>query len=319
MDKFDSMHRLHRLFESHRYPIHTSVMCEQLECSIATLKRHLAFLKDVLGAPIVNKRGVGYFYDPNISFELPGLWLNAQELHALLSLQKMLHQTGQGVLREVMAPLQRRFEQLLESCGRGYASEMGRIRILAMLPRSREMPHFSAVATAVLERRQLLFHFYSRERDGIVERTVSPQRLTHYRDNWYLDGWCHLRNGLRTFSLECISDVQILDDDAVNVDEAELNRKLGSGYGIFAGIADKQAVLRFMPQRARWVADEQWHPDQHGIWLDNGSYQLTIPYAQDRELVMDICRHGPEVEVMAPSSLRDAVATQLRQAADQYL
>ena len=71
-------------------------------------------------------------------------------------------------------------------------------------------------------------------------------------------------------------------------------------------------------QRARWVADEQWHPQQQGRWLDDGSYELRIPYREPRELVMDVMRQGASVEVVSPPELRDRVADELRAGASRY-
>ena len=89
-------------------------------------------------------------------------------------------------------------------------------------------------------------------------------------------------------------------------------------YGIFGGKADKVAVLKFTPERARWVADEQWHPQQQRQWLGDGSYELTIPYREPRELVMDILRHGSGVTVMAPDALAEAVRAELAEALKAY-
>lgn len=62
-----------------------------------------------------------------------------------------------------------------------------------------------------------------------------------------------------------------------------------------------------MPERARWVAHEEWHPEQRGAFERDGSYLLEFPFYNDTELVMDILRHGAEVEVVAPAALRTAV------------
>jgi len=318
MNKLDRIYQLHQLLISHCYPVAASILCERMECSHATLKRLIAYMREILAAPIVTKRGAGYFYDPNISFELPGLWFNAQELHALLSMKKLLDHLEPGVFTEAISPIQQRLQQLLVRGGHGGASEMSRIRILSMLPRSRSLPFFAKVATAVLERRRLLFSYTGRGSDEQNRREVSPQRLVHYRDNWYLDAYCHLRDGLRTFSLERMADVCLLDVISDNVAEDELRLKLRSSYGIFSGLADKEAVLLFTGQRARWVADETWHPDQQSRWLDDGHYELRIPYADDTELILDICRYGPDVEVIEPKDLRSAVAERLRKAAFQY-
>jgi len=233
-------------------------------------------------------------------------------------MQKLLDHLEPGVLKESLSPIQKRLQKMLAHAGSGAEYEIARIRLLSMLPRSRFLPHFSKVSTAVLGRKRLSFHYAGRGNDEQKSRDVSPQRLTHYRDNWYLDAWCHWRESLRTFSLERMNSVVLLETTADRMDESELNEKLGSAYGIFSGRADKQAILRFTPQRSRWVADETWHPEQSSCWLDDGRYELRVPYANDTELILDICRYGPDVEVVEPSELRHSVAERLRLAAKQY-
>jgi predicted DNA-binding transcriptional regulator YafY len=60
-------------------------------------------------------------------------------------------------------------------------------------------------------------------------------------------------------------------------------------------------VLRFSAERARWVSSEKWHPKQRTHVDDDGRFILEIPYADDRELIMDILKFGKDVEVLAPS------------------
>jgi predicted DNA-binding transcriptional regulator YafY len=68
---------------------------------------------------------------------------------------------------------------------------------------------------------------------------------------------------------------------------------------------------------SRWVADEQWHPEQVGKWIGE-HYELHVPYANPTELLMDILKYGPDVEVVAPAALRTMVEERLRQALQQY-
>ena len=132
------------------------------------------------------------------------------------------------------------------------------------------------------------------------------------RDNWYLDAWCHLRKGLRSFALDAMSSARVLDRPAIDVSDARLDAVLGAGYGIFAGKKVQWAELRFSAERARWVSAETWHPKQQGRFDTEGRYLLRLPYADPRELVMDILRHVPEVEVLGPARLREAVDEKLR-------
>ena len=97
-----------------------------------------------------------------------------------------------------------------------------------------------------------------------------------------------------------------------------LDSRVQNGYGIFGGERSQWAQLRFTPARARWVASEQWHPEQRGSVLPDGSYQLDVPYSIETELVMDILRHMPEVEVIGPPALRDKVRAKLAEALERH-
>jgi proteasome accessory factor C len=109
-----------------------------------------------------------------------------------------------------------------------------------------------------------------------------------------------------------------LDERATDIPEAELEAHFASSYGIFGGKADKVAVLLFTEERAKWVAEEEWHPKQQGRRLGNGTYELRIPYNNSRELVMDILREGSNVVVIGPKELQEEVQSQLREALLQY-
>ena len=123
---------------------------------------------------------------------------------------------------------------------------------------------------------------------------------------------------MRIFAVECIRHATGLTKTARSAPAATIERELASAYGIFAGRAAHTAILRFSPYRARWVADETWHPEQQSRWLDDGRYELSVPYSRDTELVMDILKYGGEVEVIAPEALKEAVKRQLDQARSQY-
>jgi predicted DNA-binding transcriptional regulator YafY len=102
------------------------------------------------------------------------------------------------------------------------------------------------------------------------------------------------------------------------VPTAQLDAVLAAGYGIFSGSDVEWAKLRFSPQRARWVAAEQWHPQQRTRWEDDGAYVLELPYSDSRELIMDILKHGADVEVLAPETLRRQVSEALGAALQRY-
>ncbi|MBV6416971.1 MAG: hypothetical protein CMLOHMNK_01589 [Steroidobacteraceae bacterium] len=319
MDKFDRIFQLHNILAARRTPIPLEDLMARLECSKSTLHRVIGTMRNYLGAPIECTMQ-GYRYAPTAageSYQLPGLWFSPAELQALAVVHRLLQDMGSGLLEEHIAPLARRLQSLAQHRRLHLGEAAERLRFPAIATRS-VGPAFQICASATLQRHKLWFEYHARGSDERSERTVSPQRLTHYRESWYLDAWDEHRDALRSFSVDRIGRCTVLDARALDVDAAELDDHYASAYGIFGGRADKTAVLRFSSESARWVADETWHPKQHGAWLDDGRYELRIPYANPRELVMDILRHGPEVEVVEPAALREEVIGQLRKALSRY-
>jgi predicted DNA-binding transcriptional regulator YafY len=293
---------------------------EDLEISHATFKRDIEYLRDRLNVPIVWSRERGaYVLDPAAEqTELPGIWFSPGEVYALLEIDHLLDTLGQGLLARQLAPLRARLRSLLESGDHGHREIRRRIRVLALGTRRVNREVFEALSLALLGRRQVFIRHLKRGDGDLTERMVSPQRLVHYRYNWYLDAWCHVRRDLRTFAVDAIRAARVDEAPAREVDDPELDRVLGAGYGIFSGAETETAVLRFSPDSARWVADEVWHSRQVGRIEADGSYLLELPYSREPELVMDLLRHGSGVEVLSPPALRERVASELAAAARQY-
>lgn len=322
MDRFDRIYQLHRILTGRRVPISLEDLMVELECSEPTVKRTIRAMRDHLDAPIeYDRERNGYVYSGegiSANWELPGLWFSAAELQALLALERLLSGLSPGLLAEELHPFRERIESLLRRQEVGTGELYARLRILAMGARSVRPPLFRTIATALGTRKRLDLRYRSRSRDETTRRTISPQRLVHYRDNWYLDGWCHMRRGLRIFAVDRIDTATLLEEPADDLGEADLDQRLARSYGIFSGMPRSTAILRFTAGMARWVADEQWHPQQQGQWLTDGRYELTLPFADPTELVRDILRFGADVEVVRPPSLRDLVAKQLEAALRQY-
>ncbi len=319
MDRFDRIFELNRILQAARQPVSRARLEAELECSRATVKRIIEDMRLYLNAPIVyDPERNGYRYDQAEGmYELPGLWFNASELHALLSVQQLLAEVQPGLLDPLLKPLNKRIAGLLDLQQVGPDGLTARIRVLQAAGRQGG-DCFPAVAGALAQRRRIRLRYFNRGDDARSERVVSPQRLTYYRDNWYLDAWCHLRDGLRTFALDACEAARALDEPALDVPEDRLDAHYADSYGIFAGAPDRVAVLRFAARRARWVAKERWHRDQEGRTLDDGRYELRVPYSNTPELLMDILKYGPDVEVVAPAELRAEVAARLAAALALY-
>jgi predicted DNA-binding transcriptional regulator YafY len=322
MDRTERIYKIHQLLEA-RSVVSSADLKDAMEISLATLKRDIEFMKDRLHAPIEWDRKLrGYRFSDDQSakkqYTLPGLWFNASEIHALLTMQHLLSTLQPGILAPHIQPLLARLRTLLGEGDHSAEEIQHRVRILGMA--ARNIPHqcFEIIGSALVNRKRLNIQHYNRRRNETTEREVSPQRLVYYRDNWYLDAWCHLRDELRCFGVDVIRQAILVEKPAKNIPDKKLDEVLGSSYGIFSGKSSAWAKLKFTPERARWVATENWHPNQKSCFENDGSYILEIPYSDDRELIMDILKYGGDVMVVSPQTLRKRVTQELLKATKQY-
>jgi predicted DNA-binding transcriptional regulator YafY len=312
----DRIVSIRRLFSERRL-VSRAMLLETLEVSLATLKRDLAFLRNNMNTPIVfDHEHDAYRIDPTqttgAQFELPGMWFSDKEIHALLTMQHLLANLDPGgLLAPHVAPLIERLNKLLGAADNPADEIRRRVLIVGIGKRSMKLAHFENIGAALLRRKRLRIRYYARGKDEENEREISPQRLVHYRENWYLDAWCHLRGALRNFAVDSIRSVNLLDRAADDIPSKTLDTVLGPGYGIFAGDQLQWARLRFSAERSRWVASEHWHPDQRGTFEADGRYVLEVPYADHRELMMDVLKHGRHCEVLGPEGLRAQVRTEI--------
>lgn len=319
MTRLERLYRIHALLRHAHHPVPMRRVMGELGVSRNTVTRDFEYLRDFFGAPLVyDRERNGHYYDPQAPvFELPGFWMNASELYALLACEQLLETVNPGLMAPRLAPLKKRVRALLGESGHQAESVSDRVRLQPIQTRDVPEPVFEPIAQATFESRQLRFEYRGRQRGETTQRTVDPQRLLHYRHNWYLLAWCHRPQALRLFSLDRIDHPHYLDQPASNRPGEELDAFTQSSFGIFAGPAESQAVLRFNHQAARWVADETWHPDQRGEWRGS-DYQLTLPYSDPTELMMEILRYGPDVEVLEPGDLRETVRCRLESALKAY-
>ena len=319
MDRTERFYKIEQLIRF-RGCVDRDTLLAELGVSLATLKRDLEYLRDRMDAPIVwDPFDRGYKLQPQAGdlaqtqHQLPGVWFSEREIHALLTMHQLIQGLDEGgVLARHLQPMLDKLHGLLGDGQRDAGELLKRVRIVSVARRPVSSQWFELFGDALVRRLQVRMQYRTRGREATTWRTVSPQRLTHYRSTWYLDAWCHTKEQLLRFALDAVKQAQVLDLRAKDIALKKVEAALDAGYGIFAGSKPQWATLVFSATAARWVSQEQWHPQQKSQWLDDGSYQLEVPYTNQTELVMDLLRHSGEVRVIAPPSLAQAVMSQLR-------
>jgi predicted DNA-binding transcriptional regulator YafY len=296
---------------------------DTLEISEATFKRDLEYLRSRMNADIVYDRFTGGYRYKNQKdaekTELPGLWFTEKEATALVLMQHLLSSLDQGgLIGPHIEPLTNLIDGILGGSDTSAKELRKRIKVIGIASRKNSIENFSEIGNALLKRNRLQITYYAKGKNETTEREISPQRLVYYRDNWYLDAYCHMRKGLRSFALDGISKLTNSGIKAEDILEKQLQEHFTESYGIFSGKASNRAKLKFTPERSRWVSAETWHGQQVSSFDKDGNYILEFDYDQDPELIMDILKHGSGVEVLSPSTLRKKVIEEIQKTLKRY-
>ena len=321
MDRTERFYLIDRLLRD-RGCLSLLALMHELGTSRATLLRDITYMRERLHAPIVFDRSRGgYRLSTDAGrYALPGLWFNPTEIHALLAMQQLLRDIEPGLLAPHVAPLERRLQQLMGEGGFSANAVMQRVRLVPAARREHRGAFFEVAASSLLARRQIRVTHFNRNTGETSTRELSPQRLVYYRDNWYLDSWCHMREDLRSFAVDALQAAMALPKPALEIEPERVAERFDGGYGIFShpSASLQWARLRFTAWRSRWVEAEQWHPQQKLSKQNSGEVELEVPYHDPRELVGDVLRYGRDCEVVSPEDLREAVAGEVRAMAGVY-
>ncbi|MEZ5741434.1 MAG: WYL domain-containing protein [Burkholderiaceae bacterium] len=242
MNQTERLYRIDQLISQRGVVAFTDMMAA-LEVSRATLKRDLAYLRDRLNAPILYDRDAGgYRFEQAGSgpqYELPGLWFSDREILALLTMHKMLKDLDSGgLLGGQIDPLIKRLNSLLGTASGSPEEILQRVRVVPSLNRPVPPRFFERVGQALVGRQRLELDYGPAP--GMPtwrRREVSPQRLVHYRNAWYLDAWCRHRSEepARSVALDAIQEASVLGGQPGRSPRDDRTEHRAPGYVIFRG------------------------------------------------------------------------------------
>jgi hypothetical protein len=319
MSEIDRLYSYKSLFLKRRI-ISQSEILSSLEISTATFKRDLTKLRDRLNLPIVYDRNLrGYRLDKERSVNgFSSVIFSKEEILVFSTIQYILTQFEPHLFNSTLKPLKAKIEFMLNDIGLSESEVISRIKFLYSRKRTLNYDVFEVMLSATFNRKKLSITYIESQSKINIERTISPQQLIYYKDNWYVDAWCHYRNDVRTFAIDAIQSCTIMNEQAKELNVAEIKKILRVDYGIFMGDDQQWAKIKINSNNASWVIREEWHPNQK-IHLDrDGWLTLDVPYSDTREILAEILKLGNNAIVLAPLELKNSHMDALKQTLANY-
>ncbi|MEV6669750.1 WYL domain-containing protein [Streptomyces sp. NPDC051162] len=170
---------------------------------------------------------------------------------------------------------------------------------------------FADVDRAIAERRRVWLRYYSPARDELTEREVDPIRLFAV-GHTYMEAWCRLSEARRTFRLDRVAEIRILDEQS-DPPPVEL-RDLSEGL-VQPAAEDPEVVIEVGPG-GRWVAE--YYPHDSAEELPEGGLRITLRTPDPASLRRLALRLGRDGRIVTPPELAESARDAAREALAAY-
>lgn len=149
--------------------------------------------------------------------------------------------------------------------------------------------------------------------------TLRPYAVKEVAKRWYIIAHCVERDALRVYGLDRITELETTDRTFRMPDSFDIDELFATSFGIYLPEGPgKTITFRTGLTEARYLRDLPLHHSQREIGTDGNSVTFSIFVHPNKALILEICKHGSALEVLSPAEVRDAVAAELRKAADMY-
>jgi len=311
---------LDRAMRDGSYP-NTVTVARRFEVSRRTVLRDVEFLRDRLHAPIVFNAAKNGFTYSDLNYKLPTLTLTEGELLAVALAERVLEQYVDApfapdlkrAFQKIVAGLSDKVALDLDACSRALT-----FRHPATVPTDGGV--LKLLMEAVRDHCRIRIGYWTASRDEENDRIVDPYHVFNDNGQFYLVGYCHYRDALRTFATSRIRALEVTDAQFDAPADFDLESFLKHSFGVIRneGEALHDVVLRFRADAVRYLTERRWHRSQTSDIEPDGGLILRFKLGDLREVGRFVLSWGGDCEVLEPLALRRRVADESSRTAKLY-
>lgn len=298
--------QIQHLLHKNRAGLTSKELAQLCATTVRTIQRDLLVLQSDLRVPITNKGHDRYgilteYFLPPVSYSL------YEALGLFLAARLIIRQTDDNNphIKSALVKLTSTMPKYL-----GLNLRKSIANFSKKLVDLEELDVFEKIAIAWVTQKRIKIIYQSLNREQDKEWLVNPYfiEMTGVGYSTYLIGYGEStdRTGITTFKLNRIKEVNILDEDFDIPEEFNIEKLLGSSWGVMWG-ENTEVKLKFFPNVTRRVKETIWHQSQQIQDLPDGGCILTLQVGSTLEMTPWIRGWGPDVEVIEPVELREQI------------
>lgn len=277
----------------------------KLGVSVRTLHRYFEQL-DRMGIPIYSERGPQGGFSLVRGYKMPPLVFSPQEAVAVYLGTSLVGELWGSLYREAAEGALAKLVNVLPDEQRGEVTWARRSLAATGMHRAdlQELsPMLEQLRNCTRDQHQVRIRYEGSTKTDLNERVIDPYALAYRSGWWYLVGYCHLRQGLRTFRLDRIKELDALKSVFQRPQNFEIRAYLESAFKDQPSV---RARLRFAPEAATIAASNlaTWEQVER---QPDGSVEVIAVAPDLTWLASLVMGFGGWVRVLEPEELRQMV------------
>jgi len=300
-----------------KYP-NCSSLAEEYEVSRKTIQRDIEYMRYQLDAPIEYvAKYRGYVYTEE-QYQLPAIAIKESDLFGVYLAEKLLVQYEGTPIYDSLCSVFKKIEDSLP--GKTTTDPVADQKKFTVFPHysTSIAPEIWDTITSCLRSSAQVEIKYKTPGNDAVSRILDPYHGVRFEGDWYVVGYCHLRDDVRTFSLSRIMEAKTTGKTFIIPDDFDFQQLSGSHFGVHWSEGEVDVKLKFSKRMADYVTERTWHPSQKVSTCKNGDVDVSMTVNHLLELKRWVLSWGADVKVVEPAYFADDIEATLRQAVEGY-
>ena len=179
--------------------------------------------------------------------------------------------------------------------------------------------HLTEVMEAMTENLEVVMEYHKYTSDESETLTIWPYAVKEFAKRWYIIAYCKEREGLRVYGLDRVKNMKVTGKKFKMKSGFDVDELFATSFGIYLPGGKGQTItFRCSEREAKFLRDLPLHSSQEEVRKEGDSVIFSIFVCPDKNLIMEICKHGSRIEILSPAEVRDAVREELKKALAQY-
>ena len=175
------------------------------------------------------------------------------------------------------------------------------------------------VMEAMTENLEIVMEYHKYTSAESESLTIWPYAVKEFAKRWYIIAYCKEREGLRVYGLDRVKRMEVTGRQFRMKSGFDVDELFATSFGIYLPGGKGQTItFRCSEREAKFLRDLPLHSSQEEVRTDGDNVIFSIFVCPDKNLIMEICKHGSRIEVLSPAEVRNAVKEELTKALAQY-